>query len=527
MTQSISTANSAGDKSARDAREGSAPHDSLFTSRRAMIVAAVVAIWLLARLLGWVGYAGADDQYYARYAHLLHRVPMNHMEFRMTVVLSIRVAMELFGTSEAAVCMAPLLYSGLLFAAVAWFVGWPRNISWPATGSMLLVSLIPIDVGFASYPSPAALSAGLTAMGMVCILKGRRAVGVLGAALLALAFMTHLLNFFFVGLFCLTILALDGRRYWLPVAACVLFSGGLLVAEMTTYWHLTGNPQLHFDALSEISGGIPDDGRSKTKLGFFLMPLQILILSKQFGFGLLLLLICGVLSYRKLTTEERIVWIATIGFWFWLGYGTVTPFGYRPATRGMHYYTPLVFGLCALLPLTLKQVFERRQAIGYALLGALLLLYTSALGVGGAWGSQVDCSGQLLKYAQLHPQQRFLTDVYTLNEMYCLNGFKMPENVVVRDSHAQRTHLLINKEPTGHVPESFPQAENVDALLVNLSRTESPPEAEFVSFLDRHGGAVIYRVPPSMRLGFRPLAYWLSDREFAQRDRGAEVRKLK
>src|SRR5690349_8422699 len=139
------------DSTAPPTGEMTAKNEPLFTSRRMVIVAAVVAIWVIARLIGWVGYSGADDQYYARFAHLLHRVPMNHMEFRMTVVMSIRAAMTLFGTSEAAVCIAPLFYSAMLFTAVAWFVGWPRNYSWPATGSMLLVSLIPIDVAFASY----------------------------------------------------------------------------------------------------------------------------------------------------------------------------------------------------------------------------------------------------------------------------------------------------------------------------------------------------------------------------------------
>jgi hypothetical protein len=526
MTLSRSPAILSGENSASEAGSTPAAKEPFFTSRRLTIVAVVFALWLIARLVGWVGYAGADDQYYARYAHLLHRVPMNHMEFRMPVVLSLRAAMELFGTSETAVCLAPMFYSAMLFAAVAWFVGWPRDLSWRSTGSMLLVSLIPIDVAFATYPSPAALSAGLTALGVVCVLKGRTWVGILGALLLALAFMAHFLNFFFVGIFCLTAFAIDWRRYWLPVAACVLFSGGLLAAEMCTYWFLAGNPTLRFDALSGLSEGIPDDGRSDTKLGFFLMPLQILILSKQFGFGLLLLLICGACSFRKLAPTQRIVWIATIGFWFWLGYGTVTPAGYRPATRGMHYYTPLVFGLCALLPLTLEYFFERRKALGQGLLVLLLLLYTAALALGGSWGRQVDCSKLLLRYAQHHPQERFLTDVHTLNEMYCQNGFQIPPNVVVLDSPTQRKNLLINKEPEGHRAISFSNPEKVDGILINLSRTESPAEDEFTSFLERHRGEVVYRIPPRLRLIFRPLAAWVKDKGFARQNSGAEVRAL-
>lgn len=502
-------------------------NEPLLTSRRMMIVAAVVAIWVIARLIGWIGYSGADDQYYARFAHLLHRVPMNHMEFRMTVVLSIRAAMELFGTSETAVCMAPLFYSAMLFCAVAWFVGWPRNYSWTATGSMLLVSLIPIDVGFASYPSPAALSAGLTAMGVVCILKGRRAVGILGAALLALAFMTHFLNFFFVGLFCLTLLALDWRRFLIAVVACVLFSGGLLATEMTTYKILINNPFAHFDSFKALTEGVPEDGRSETKLGFFLEPIKILILSKPFGFGLLLLLVSGVRTFKRMTIEQKIVWITTIGFWFWLGYGTLKPTSYRPASRGMHYYTPLAFGLCALVPSLVEMLFATRKKLARALVGLLLLMYIASIGLSGTWGSQVDASRALLEYARQHPEEKFLTDVYSLSDMYVLNGFELPANVMVLDSKAQQTHLLVNKEPEGHTDISFPHAAEADELLINLSRDERPAEPEFTDFVAAHAGEVVATIPPRYRPVFVPLAKFVGDWGFALRDKGAEVRKVK
>jgi hypothetical protein len=193
----------------------------------------------------------------------------------------------------------------------------------------------------------------------------------------------------------------------------------------------------------------------------------------------------------------------------------------------MHYYTPLAFGLCALLPVALEAVFARRKIVAHALYALLLAVFGASLLLGGSWGSQVDCSKDLLDYAKAHPNQRFLTDVYTLNEMYCRNGFELPANVVVRDSLPQRTHLLVNKEPEGVPKLAFERPEAVDGILVNLSRADRPAEEEFTSFLQQRGGVVTERFPPRLRLVFRPFSRWFADRSFALRDQGSEVRALK
>ena len=62
------------------------------------------------------------------------------------------------------------------------------------------------------------MSAGLLAAGTLLMLKGAARGRFLGAAVLAVAFSTHELAFFYVAIFCLTALAFDWPRYWKPVA---------------------------------------------------------------------------------------------------------------------------------------------------------------------------------------------------------------------------------------------------------------------------------------------------------------------
>ena len=73
----------------------------------------------------------------------------------------------------------------LLLFSIAWFVRWPRVLNWRTNGSMLLAGLIPIDVAFATYPSPAEISAMAAGLGVTCMLRGGWKLGSLGGLILA------------------------------------------------------------------------------------------------------------------------------------------------------------------------------------------------------------------------------------------------------------------------------------------------------------------------------------------------------
>ena len=247
-------------------------------SKKTLWIALPLIAWVLTTALFWVGYTGEDDLFYARYAYLFHRPPTVWWEFRMPAILAMRGSFLLFGPTEFAAVLPSLLASLAILASVAWVVGWPRTLTWQSQSAMLLAAVIPIDVGFRSYPSANQIAAGLLALGSACIIKGSRRVQVLGAALLAAAFITHEISFFYVALFCLTLLAFDWRRFWQPVAWSVAFSGALVLAEATTYAVLLGDPLARLRTSAGTTSNLqlavdPDTGLQGMR--FFLWPVQV------------------------------------------------------------------------------------------------------------------------------------------------------------------------------------------------------------------------------------------------------------
>ena len=119
---------------------------------RLLWVSVALLTWLGATTIAWVGYAGADDQFYARFAYLFHRPPINWWEFRIPAILAMRASMFVFGPSEFAAAFPCLVASATIAGAVAWFVGWPRRMTWESQTTMMLVAVLPIDVAFRSTP---------------------------------------------------------------------------------------------------------------------------------------------------------------------------------------------------------------------------------------------------------------------------------------------------------------------------------------------------------------------------------------
>ena len=491
-----------------------------------MWVVLTALLWLLVTALCWVGYTGEDDLFYARYAYLFHRPPIVWWEFRMPAILAIRGSFLVFGPTEFAAAFPSLVASLAIMASVAWIVGWPRTLTWQSQSAMVLAALIPIDVSFRSYPSANQIAAGLMALGSVCMLKGGRRVPVIGAALLALAFMTHEISFFYVALFCATLLAFDWRRFFRPVVWCVALSGALAVAEAATYAVVLHDPLARWKTSAATTttveiGSDPDVGIQGVR--FFLWPIQNLIISKQFGIDLLVLLVAGTVAWRRLTRDHKALLVATFAVFLWFGYGSQVPWAYKPLYREYHYYNCLTLGIVALLPLAVGFALSHRPRLAQSIVGAAIAVHVLSLAATGRWGANVKVSRELLQYAQSHPDQHFVTDVNTMNQMYTLNAFRLPDNIVCLNGEAVQRHLLLNKEPPDVPRFRFPER-RVDAALVNREQGNLRGfEREFSGFVQERGGDHTAVAQQRYRPAFVPLIRLLGPRGFMVQSAGGDV----
>lgn len=483
-------------------------------------------VWVAATAVFWTGYTGEDDLFYARYAHLLHRPPIVWWEFRLPTILAIRSSFLVLGPTEFAATVPSLLASLAILGSVAWFVSWPRTLTWQSQGAVLLAALLPLDVAFRSYPSAPQVAAGLLAMGTVLLLKGGARGRVLGAAVLALAFLAYEVSIFYVGLLCLIALGFDRRRFGPAVGWCVGFAATLVLLECLAYWTLLGDPLARFKVsagtTTNLTAGV-DIGAGLAGWPFYLWPLQNLIFSKQFGFDLLLLFGTGVLAWPRLGLEQRILLATIAAVFLWLGYGTQVPWAYKPLYRQYHYYNSLALGIAALLPFTLAHALRGRMRFAQTVLAGSLIVHVLSLSLGGRWGAPVDVSRELLAYARQHPHTRFVTDVNTLNQMYVLNAFRLPDNVVCFNGSAVRDDLLLNKEPAETPRFRFSDV-GIDAILVNREQADVRKfELDFSRYLAAQQGDRTVVAPVRYRLAFIPLLRFVEPRGFMVRSAGGEV----
>lgn len=494
--------------------------------KRNLSIAAVAFIWLAMTWIFWVGYGGADDMFYARYAFLFHRPPMNWWEFRMPAILAIRASFLAFGPTEFAASIPSLLASLGLLVSVAWFVGWPSKLNWQTQGAMLLVATLPLDVGARAGPSAITLATGFLAVGTVCMLKGGSGARLAGAALFALAFSTHELSFFYIAIFCLTALVFDRKRFFRPVLVCVLISACLVLIEGAVYRVVMGDWLARFKSAASESVGQAFDSDPDTHLTglrFFLWPLQNLLFGKPFGFDLVLLLTTGLLAWKRFALDQRVLFVSGFVTWAWLGYGTKLPWAYKPLYREVHYYGILALPIACLLPFCLGRVFAARNSWAYAILIATVAVQVLCSAAGGRWGDNVKVSRKLLDYANAHRQRIFVTDVATMNQMYVVGGFQLPRNVVCENGPAVEQDLLVNKEPAGTPRFHFPPRP-IDAILINDDHLESDKaDPAFVQYLKKHDTGRTRIAPLRYKPLFAPFVHIVGARSFLILSYGAEL----
>ncbi len=468
---------------------------------RTLSIAAVAVTWLATTLIFWTGYVGSDDFYYTRYAYLLHRPPINWWEFRSPFILALHAGYRLFGASEFVSALPTIFASLAILFSVAWFVEWPRKITWQNQFSMLIVATLPLDVGSRSTAYACFFSAGFLSVATVCLLRDEKKWLWLAAPLMALGFLSHESMAFYLAIFCLTLLFFDWRRYWRPVLVCAVVTAIAVGVESSVYWKLLGDPLARLKVATSntsLRTGGYDASLNLGGLRFFTWPVEFLVYGKAFGFDLLLLLIAGVASWRSLAQAQRILFVTVFAFWFWFGYGTQVPWAYRPPGRMVYFYSVLVLGVAALLPVVVGAVFSTRPRLAGALLTVALAAHLLNLSAGGRWGQDVKVSAELMRYADAHPAQRFVTDVVTWNHMYVLSGFRIPANVVSVNGPTAVRKLLVNEEPPSTPRFTFPETQ-VDAALINSEEIDQGrPDPEFQQFL---------RAMPSDRVRLSPIRY--------------------
>jgi hypothetical protein len=287
---------------------------------------------------------------------------------------------------------------------------------------------------------------------------------------------------------------------------------------------LLGDPLARFKvAGASLQTSIDPAASGRSGFWFFSWPVQNLFFCKPFGVDLGLLLVTGTVVWKRLATPQRILFTTTFLVWLWLGYGSIVPWAYKPLYRQFHYYSPLSLGIAALLPFTIGHVFASRQRFAQGLVGVIIAVHCVSLAAGGRWGAPVDVSRELLRYAQQHRHQRFLTDVATINHMYTLGGFQLPENVVCLNVPQVKGDLLVNKEPPGTPKYRFPEGP-IDGILVNLEQqAQGGFEKEFADYLKKYGGGYTPLVPMQYRLLFTPVLWLVGPKDFMVQSLGGGV----
>ena len=302
---------------------------------------ATICAWLIATYVGWLGYYGSDDFYYSSYALKFPCPPHYFWEFRMPLILAMRAGFMAFGPTEFAASLPCLLSSLGILAAVAWLAGWPRIIDWKSQGAMFMAATLPLLAERRSTADAAFMAFGLLALGTACVLRGNRLGQFAGAVLFGTAFLTHEISLFYIGIFCLMLLAFDWRRFWQPVLACIVVSGCLVAVECTIYWRLLGDPLAHYRGVATATAGTNAGGTiggdeyifrfGGSKFLYWIWPAQIVLFDKVWGVGLILLFVSGAVGWRRLDTSQKILLATVFLVWFWTGYGTQVPWDYRPA----------------------------------------------------------------------------------------------------------------------------------------------------------------------------------------------------
>lgn len=468
---------------------------SSLTHRWTTVVVACLAVWLLMRVVFFVGFEGSDDMQHVRYANLWDRAPASHWEARLVANALIGGAMKAFGYTEWAATLPSLLGSLMILATTLLACRWLGTIQ-QAWWAGMLVAVVPLDISNATIVSAHTLMVGFLTAGSLAFVmapESRRASGI-AAVCLSLSVVVHDNAVLYVGALAIAALIIDRRSYLRPVIALCFTGVVFMLADMIVFRLLFGDALLRLRLSSSAS-------RDPSLLGpltlqMALWSVQQVIADKPFGIAVCLASIGVAIHHRHFSRPVRVLCLAAALFWLLISFGSSVPWTYRPFARVARYLHPLV--LTVALTFAASIVHARHKRLATAVGVAALVICPLILSSGGTWGQSIRTSQELLSYALQHPEQTFVTDVYTANEMYIVNGLTTPANVVGTTDYGL-THFL--DRSIRRVPALT--TNSCDALLINpLNVQRNPP---FAAMISTRLGSRQYETVPSLR----PICQWV------------------
>jgi hypothetical protein len=468
---------------------------SSLTHRWTTVVVACLAVWLLMRVVFFVGFEGSDDMQHVRYANLWDRVPASHWETRLIANVLIGGAMKVFGYTEWAATLPSLLGSLMILATTLLACRWLGTIQ-QAWWAGMLVAVVPLDISNATIVSAHTLMVGFLTAGSLAFVmapQSRRASAI-AAVCLSLSVVIHDNAIPYLGALVIAAIIIDWRAYLRTIIALCIAGVAFLLADMLVFKLLSGDALLRFRlSASDNRDPVLRDGLT-LQMAFW--SVQQLIAGKPFGIAMSLASIGMAIHYRRFSRPVRLLCLTAVIFWLLISFGSYLPWAYRPFARVGRYLHPLLLPIALVFAATIVHARHKRLATAVGV--AALALCPVILSSGGTWGQSIRTSQELLSYALQHPEQTFVTDVYTANEIYIVNGLSTPSNVVGTTDYGLTGFLdrTIRRTPA-------PTANSCDALLINPLNVERDPQ--FAAMISKHLGARQYETA----LVLRPICQWI------------------
>jgi len=458
------------------------------------------------RAVFFVGLTGSDDLYYLRFAAFWQRVPANHWEARLLGNALITASMKLFGRTELAgvapSLAASLAVIGSLLYVCRHFGRW-RQALWAG----MLIAALPIDIEMATSITPYTVMTGFLAVGTAAFLVAPDSpMGRIVAALaLALGVVTHYSGIYYVTALAAGGLIVDCRQFLSAVLLTLIAGVLVLSAELAVFYILYDDALVGLRICEQTNHLTIPDGpvtpEGTIHWYFFYWPVRQLLFSNAFGIALIATILWSMLRYGRMERLGRVLSVTCVLYWVWMCYGSKVPWDYVPFWRMTRFQYPMTLAMAILFGGTVTSP-GRRGAVFVGMAVIAVCLFISLCRDTG--GENVRVSRELAAYAADRPEQRFITDYHTLNEMWAVQGLVMPHNVVtlddahwsqLMDRHAER----IPADRAGHY----------DAILVNPINAARTPH--FAAFIERCAGDVIYSATPGVRpIGalLSPLRHW-------------------
>jgi len=373
----------------------------------------------------------------------------------------------------------------------------------------LLAAILPRDIISSTAVGVLAFANMFAALGMVFILTSKKDWQyILGGCFLGISIYSHISYIFFTGLVAFLMWGHKWPELQWKRGSIILVSALLtfMLLNFVSFYLLTGDPFYQYKLLSNLfirrhpTSYHPDLER-------LVWPIRNFIVSKFFGVMLSLPVILTFLSWKKQSDKVRFLCLLIFLTWIWMSYGTRTPFTYRPFGPRVRYWYPVALPVCLLSAQVFLDIRRRILRIGYLIL--MLALPLAALTTGGPWGQNIEITKELMAYASKHPDTTFVTDSYTLNEMYILNGAKPPNNIF----------SIKNFDQPGpfNIPEKYQQDPNNRKIMFMYNELNMwrPFAAEFKEYVannvqlseisNRKYRILSYCLPKFIRLKFRWL----------------------